>query len=145
MSRAVATINRPSASLQAYDAAGLNHVLDILQAVHTAQPGWAALPSEQRADPPAPIGAQLRKRRDELAALMTAEMEKPVAEARAEVERSATACDFYAENGPAGLAPQNIDTCSKRSRVACEPLGVSWPSCPGTSPTGRACGSRRPP
>jgi succinate-semialdehyde dehydrogenase/glutarate-semialdehyde dehydrogenase len=49
---------------------------------------------------------------------------KPVAEARAEVEKSATACDYYAENGPSVLAPQSVDTGSQRSWVAYEPLGV---------------------
>lgn len=55
---------------------------------------------------------------------MTAEMGKPVAEARTEVEKSATACDYYAENGPAALAPQSVDTGNQRSWVAYEPLGV---------------------
>jgi succinate-semialdehyde dehydrogenase/glutarate-semialdehyde dehydrogenase len=116
MSRTVTTINPATGeALQTDDAAGLDDVLDILEAVHTAQPGWAALPGEQRADHLRAIGARLRKQRDELAALLAAEMGKPVAEARAEVEKSATACDYYAENGPAALAPQNVDTGSQRS------------------------------
>ncbi len=73
MSRTVTTINPATGeSLHTYDAAGLDDVLAILEAVHTAQPGWAAVPVEQRADPLRAIGAQLRKQRDELAALMTA-------------------------------------------------------------------------
>jgi succinate-semialdehyde dehydrogenase/glutarate-semialdehyde dehydrogenase len=122
MSRTVTTINPATGeSLKTYDAAGLDDVLAILEAVHTAQPGWVAVPVEQRADHLRAIGAQLRKQRDELAALMTAEMGKPVAEARAEVEKSATACDYYAENGPSVLAPQSVDTGSQRSWVAYEP------------------------
>src|SRR5919199_4043778 len=69
--------------------------------------------------------AQLRKQAAELAALMTAEMGKPIAEARAEVEKSATACDYYADHGPAFLAPREVDTGSaQRSWVAHEPIGV---------------------
>jgi succinate-semialdehyde dehydrogenase/glutarate-semialdehyde dehydrogenase len=55
---------------------------------------------------------------------MTAEMGKPIAEARAEVEKSATACDYYADHGPAALAPRDVDTGGQRSWVAHEPLGV---------------------
>jgi succinate-semialdehyde dehydrogenase/glutarate-semialdehyde dehydrogenase len=125
MSHTVTTINPATGeALKTYDAAGLDDVLAILDAVHAAQPGWAALSVEQRADHLRAIGAQLRKQRDELAALMTAEMGKPVAEARAEVEKSATACDYYAQNGPAALAPQTVDTGNQRSWVAYEPLGV---------------------
>jgi succinate-semialdehyde dehydrogenase / glutarate-semialdehyde dehydrogenase len=112
MSRTVTTINPATGeALQTYDAAGLDDVLATLGAVHAAQPGWAAVPVEQRADHLRAVGAQLRKLRDELAALMTAEMGKPVAEARAEVEKSATACDYYGENGPAALASQTVGCC----------------------------------
>ena len=70
------------------------------------------------------IGAQLREQSAELAGLMTAEMGKPVGEARAEVEKSATACDFYAERGPGFLAARVVDTGEQRSWIEHEPLGV---------------------
>jgi acyl-CoA reductase-like NAD-dependent aldehyde dehydrogenase len=46
MSRSVTTINPATGEpLQSYDAAGLDDVLAILDAVHTAQPGWGPWPS----------------------------------------------------------------------------------------------------
>ena len=87
--------------------------VDEVRSVHAAQPAWAARPVEERAELVRAIGAQLRKQADELAALMTAEMGKPVSEARAEVEKSATACDYYADNGPGFLAPRRVDTGSR--------------------------------
>src|SRR4029453_4935663 len=61
MSPPVTTINpAPGEALQSYNAAGLDDALAILDAVHTAQPGWAAVPVEQRADHLQDIGAQLR-------------------------------------------------------------------------------------
>ncbi|WP_138759945.1 NAD-dependent succinate-semialdehyde dehydrogenase [Modestobacter altitudinis] len=111
--------------LATYPAAGVDEVLTVLAGVHAAQPAWAARPVEERAELVRAIGAQLRKESAELAALMTAEMGKPIGEARAEVEKSATACDFYAEYGPAFLAARPVDTGGhQRSWVAQEPIGV---------------------
>jgi succinate-semialdehyde dehydrogenase / glutarate-semialdehyde dehydrogenase len=125
MTRTITTVNPATGeALEAYNAADLDAVLGVLAAVHAAQPGWAAVPVQERADRLRAVGVQLRKQRDELAALMTAEMGKPVAEARAEIEKSATACDYYAAEGPAALAPQTVDTGNQRSWVAYEPLGV---------------------
>src|SRR3954469_17278089 len=111
--------------LATYPAAGVDQVLQVLADVHDAQPAWAARPVEERAELVRAIGAQLRKESDELAALMTAEMGKPIAEARAEVEKSATACDFYAEHGPDFLAPRPVDIGdARRAWVAHEAIGV---------------------
>jgi succinate-semialdehyde dehydrogenase / glutarate-semialdehyde dehydrogenase len=113
---------RPLAS---YPGADVDAGLGVLAAVHAAQPAWAARPVEERAEVVRAIGAQLRKQAAELAGLMTAEMGKPVVEARAEVEKSATACDHYAEHGPGFLAARLVDTGGhQRSWVAPEPLGV---------------------
>jgi succinate-semialdehyde dehydrogenase / glutarate-semialdehyde dehydrogenase len=110
--------------LATYPASDVDGARSVLAAVHAAQPAWAALPVEARADIVRAIGAQLRKQSDELAGLITAEMGKPVGEARAEVAKSATACDFYAEHGPGFLAPRPVDTGDRRSWVEHEPLGV---------------------
>jgi succinate-semialdehyde dehydrogenase/glutarate-semialdehyde dehydrogenase len=110
--------------LATYPAAGADDVLDVLAAVHAAQPAWAGRPVDERAELVRTVGAQLRKQASDLAALMTAEMGKPIGEARAEVEKSATACDYYAERGPGFLAERPVQTGAQRSWVAHEPLGV---------------------
>ncbi|MGY1731765.1 aldehyde dehydrogenase family protein [Geodermatophilus sp. SYSU D01045] len=110
--------------LTSYPGSDVDEVLAVLGSVAETQASWAATPVEQRAEIIRAIGAQLRKDVEELAALMTAEMGKPIAEARAEVEKSATACDYYADHGPAALAPVEVDTGDQRSWVAHEPLGV---------------------
>jgi len=121
----VTTVNPATGEqLATYPAAGRDEVLDVLASVDAAQPGWAATPVERRAEMIRAVGAQLRKQSEELAALMTAEMGKPIGEARAEVEKSATACDYYADSGPAALAPQEVDAGDRRSWIAHEPLGV---------------------
>ena len=111
--------------LATYPGSDVDGVLSVLAAVADAQPAWAARPVEERAELVRAVGAQLRKQADDLAALMTSEMGKPIGEARAEVEKSATACDYYAEHGPAFLAPRPVDTgANQRSWVAHEPIGV---------------------
>src|SRR3954453_11774690 len=111
--------------LATYPAADVDGVLSVLEAVDAAQPAWAARRVDERAELVRAVGAQLRKQAADLAALMTAEMGKPIGEARAEVEKSATACDYYAEHGPGFLAPRSVDTgAGQRSWVAHEPIGV---------------------
>ncbi len=51
------------------------------------------------------IADQFDARRDELAAVATFEMGKPLEQGRAEVAKCATAFRYYAEHGPAQLAP----------------------------------------
>src|SRR4051812_9227463 len=111
--------------LATYPGADADDVLQVLAAVHAAQPAWAGRPVEERAELVRAVGAQLRKQSSDLAALMTAEMGKPIAEARAEVEKSATACDYYADSGPGFLAARPVDTGSaQRAWAAQEPIGV---------------------
>ena len=66
----------------------------------------------------------LRERKQELAALMAAEMGKPLKQGVAEAEKCASACDYYAANAEAHLAPDIIRTEGSKSYVVFEPLGV---------------------
>src|SRR3954453_9366736 len=113
------------AVLASYPGADADGALAVLAAVHAAQPSWSARPVEERAQLIRAVGEQLRKRSAELAALMTAELGKPIAEARAEVEKSASACDYYADHGPGFLAPRPVDIGdARRAWVAHEAIGV---------------------
>ncbi len=84
---------------------------------------WAATPMDERCALVRRAGEVLRARRDELARVITLEMGKRIAEARAEVEKCAWVCEHYAEQGPAYLAPEEIATDASRSYVAFQPLG----------------------
>src|SRR5262245_2555640 len=78
----------------------------------------------ERAGPLRRAGVLLRERRDELARLMALEMGKPVAQGRAEAEKCAWVCDYYAENAERFLSPEEVKTDASRSYVAFNPLGV---------------------
>jgi succinate-semialdehyde dehydrogenase/glutarate-semialdehyde dehydrogenase len=61
---------------------------------------------------------------DELARVMVSEMGKPITSARAEVRKCATACQYYADNAEAMLAPESVVTEHARSYIRWDPLGV---------------------
>ncbi len=60
---------------------------------------------------------------DALARTMTLEMGKPIAAARAEVQKCAGACRFYAENGARFIEEEKVQTAAARSSVRWQPLG----------------------
>jgi succinate-semialdehyde dehydrogenase len=67
---------------------------------------WRATPMTERVATYRRLAATLRERSEELAALITAEMGKTLAAARAEVEKCASTVDWIAEHGPAFLADE---------------------------------------
>lgn len=89
-----------------------------------AQRAWSVQPVEQRQAMLRSLARTLRDSAATYAALITAEMGKPLAEAMAEIEKCAWTCDHYAEAGPAYLTPEEIATPASTSYVAFDPLGV---------------------
>lgn len=66
----------------------------------------------------------LRTNREEYALLITNEMGKIIRESRAEVDKCAWVCDYYAENAGKFLQDEIIATDASKSFVAFEPLGI---------------------
>jgi succinate-semialdehyde dehydrogenase / glutarate-semialdehyde dehydrogenase len=89
-----------------------------------AQQGWRELAPVARARQLRRLGRTLLTHQNHLAALATLEMGKPIQEARAEIEKSASACAYYARYGPALLAPETRPAAPAGSRVVFTPLGV---------------------
>ncbi len=95
-----------------------------LARAHSTFLGWRELAPASRARHLRALARTLREQRDELADLATAEMGKPVTQGRAEIEKSALTCDFYARHGRDWLADEHPPGASPHARVAYEPLGV---------------------
>ncbi len=68
--------------------------------------------------------ALLRSNVNVYAGSITAEMGKPVKEAKTEVEKCAWVCDYYAKNSEGFLKTETIDTDADSSYVVYEPLGT---------------------
>ncbi|HHH89063.1 MAG TPA: NAD-dependent succinate-semialdehyde dehydrogenase [Aliiroseovarius sp.] len=95
-----------------------------LAQVAAATPAWAATPMAERCGLMRKAAEVLRANRDRYAAIITEEMGKLIRDARAEVEKCATVCDYYAEHGPAFLADEHIASDASDSYVAYLPLGT---------------------
>ena len=70
------------------------------------------------------LAVLLEQDREDLAAMMTSEMGKTLVSARAEVDKCATACRYYADNGARMLAEEPVQTEHARSYVRWDPLGI---------------------
>ena len=66
----------------------------------------------------------LRSRKDEFAALMTEEMGKTLDEGRAEIEKCALNCDWFADHAQSYLANEPVDTGEGETFVTFNPIGV---------------------
>ncbi len=66
----------------------------------------------------------LRKNKNEYATLMAQEMGKPIVDGRAEVEKCAWVCEYYAEEAENQLKPEIIETDASKSYISYQPLGV---------------------
>ncbi|WP_027179997.1 NAD-dependent succinate-semialdehyde dehydrogenase [Maridesulfovibrio bastinii] len=66
----------------------------------------------------------LRERSVELARIAAVEMGKPVKLGKAEAEKCALVCDYYAEEGEAMLAPEPVSDAAKKVYVRFDPLGT---------------------
>ena len=85
---------------------------------------WRETTFDERAKALKNIADHLVKERDHLADTMTREMGKPVSQAKAEVEKCARVCHFYADNGAKFLADKTISTDATNSYVTYQPYGV---------------------
>lgn len=85
---------------------------------------WALAPIVERAIPMMRTADLLEEAREDLAELMAAEMGKPLAQGRGEVDKCAWVCRHYAENAEQILADEQIEAGRSSSYVAYRPLGV---------------------
>jgi succinate-semialdehyde dehydrogenase/glutarate-semialdehyde dehydrogenase len=98
-------------------------VRQILLESACAAAGWRDVPFADRSARMRAAAGILERRREELARLAALEMGKPLAQGRAEVDKCAWVCRFYADEGEGFLSPLEIRTDASRSEVVFEPLG----------------------
>ncbi|MBU3740685.1 MAG: NAD-dependent succinate-semialdehyde dehydrogenase [Candidatus Kapabacteria bacterium] len=119
------TINPATeAEIATYAWHGHHDVDRMIAAAAAAQRAWSTMPLERRLDALRTLGAVLSSHVDLAAHTITTEMGKPLSQARAEVEKCVTACDYYVQHAIEILAEQKVPTDYRRSAVRFEPLGV---------------------
>lgn len=95
-----------------------------VEQAHQAFANWRAETFAARAEVMKTAARILRSRSAQYAKLMAEEMGKPVRSGRAEAEKCAWACDYYAGNAERLLQPEMVETGSGKSFVTFQPLGV---------------------
>ena len=110
--------------IEEFEPMGAAQVDEIVAAADRAFHDWRTRSFADRAILLRRAATLLRSDVERLAGVITAEMGKPLAESRAEVEKCAFCCDWYAEHAAEFLADIAAPSDSPRSFVAFEPIGV---------------------
>ena len=146
---AIATVNPATgATLKTFEEMSEAEVERCLAAAAAAYASYRLTGFDDRARWMRQAAAILDGEQDQIAAMMTTEMGKTLAAAKQEVAKCATACRYYADRAEGFLAdepptPKPSGPGAPTSDTS--PSGRCWPSCPGTSRSGRPCVSPPPP
>ena len=112
-------------TIETYDALSDDGLEDRLARAEAAFDDWRERSVADRETLLSEVAALLREREDRYAELMTREMGKPIAQARAEVEKCAWVCDHYAEHAGEYLqAQRHPSPPGVEARTVHEPLGA---------------------
>ena len=111
-------------TVQTYDEMTPAAVSETITQAHTTFQDWKQTPFAERARMMQRAAHILREHANEYAVLMAQEMGKPIRDGRAEAEKCAWVCEYYAEQAEAFLQPEIIPTDATKSFVTFQPLGV---------------------
>jgi len=101
-----------------------SEVNEIIHLTNNAFEGWRETSFSHRSKLMTNAADVLRIKKEEYSRLMTLEMGKPIAQSRAEVDKCAWVCEYYAENAEKFLTDELISTDASKSFVTFQPLGI---------------------
>ncbi len=96
----------------------------IIERSHEAHLAWKRTGFPHRAGLMREAAAVIRAKSQDWAVLAATEMGKPIRDGRAEAEKCAWVCEYYADNAESILQPEMIETDAAKSYAAFRPLGV---------------------
>lgn len=99
-------------------------VTKIVESAHNCFLSWRNVSFAEKSELMHKAAERLRKNIDRYAKLITVEMGKIIKESRAEVEKCASVCDYYADNAEKFLADEIIESDASKSMVVFQPIGV---------------------
>ncbi|MEO0794921.1 MAG: NAD-dependent succinate-semialdehyde dehydrogenase [Verrucomicrobiota bacterium] len=102
----------------------ITEILRVLEAVETDATQWRGFSFRERAECFQRVAQILRENQEAYAKTITLEMGKPIAESKAECEKCAWVCEYYADNGERFLADIPIEDAPGEALVHHEPLGA---------------------
>lgn len=109
--------------LKTYDSHSGKALEELLQQADNRFSFWRQRPFDERADYLMKVADILRDEKEEHARLMAREMGKPLDQGKAEAEKCAWVCEFYARQAEEFLADDPRPSDAARSYVHYEPLG----------------------
>jgi succinate-semialdehyde dehydrogenase/glutarate-semialdehyde dehydrogenase len=110
--------------IQSFPGWQANEIDMALSQVESAQTGWAGFSFAQRSHFMRNLAQIFRQNSEDYANLITGEMGKLLREARAEIEKCAIGCEYYADHAQSYLNDEVIDSDASRSLVIYQPLGI---------------------
>jgi succinate-semialdehyde dehydrogenase/glutarate-semialdehyde dehydrogenase len=110
--------------LATYAEHSVSEVARVPERAAAAQRNWRNLEFLERAAPLQRAAAILRRDKEQHAVLMAREMGKPLEQGRAEIEKCAVCCDYFAEHAERFLGPEEFRIEASRSYVLFQPLGT---------------------
>ena len=93
--------------IRTYEEHSTTEVEDKVNAAHQAFLAWREMIFPQRVEKLRNASRILSDKKEEYAALMATEMGKPIRDGRAEIEKCAWVCDYYADNALTRFAVRN--------------------------------------
>lgn len=125
MTNVITTVNPATGQvLSTYQAWTPEQVNQSVDQAHAAAAAWGRQPLEVRVAAVRRLAEQLRAQKDRFAAMVTAEMGKPLAEAAGEMEKSAVTAIYYADNAARLLADEPASIDGVDAWVSYEPVGL---------------------
>lgn len=121
----------PISSYSLYDTKKVNELID---AGHKCYQDWRKTDFSLRRKHMLLLARRLRENQDNYARLMANEMGKPITAGKAEIEKCAWVCEFYAEKAESYLQPKLVKTEKKKSMVCYQPLGIVFAIMPWNFP-----------
>jgi len=120
----VKTINPSNEQvIQEYDIMDKNKVNEIVKKSKKSSIDWRK-DMHKRIELLHKCAEALRKNKKELAIVATMEMGKPLKEAIGEIEKCATAMEYYGDNGQVFMNDEVLNTDARKTLITFQPLGV---------------------
>ncbi len=110
--------------LQSYSYWDKSQLQAVLKSCAAARQDWNTTALADRVALLSAAAKVLREHKEDYARLITLEMGKLIRDSRAEVEKCALACDYYAEHAGGFLADEIIETDAGKSYVTYQPIGT---------------------
>jgi succinate-semialdehyde dehydrogenase/glutarate-semialdehyde dehydrogenase len=111
-------------SIRSWETQGDEQVDSLIAAADAAWRQWRSTSFAERGKLMHAAAGILRRRSDELAQLMADEMGKLLRDGKAEIEKCAGCCDYFADHAEEFLARRDIASDAADSHIVFDPLGV---------------------